>query len=387
MKLTDYAAVLVLPMLLAVAACETDPPPAGADAGTETQSCESTDECTVGTTCDIASGECVDSQTCSTHADCGPAATCNEAQLCERSTTGSACETDSDCYGSDSCFHGYCGCAGEEFEAEATPPNVLIVLDRSGSMDESAGGGQTKWQVAVAAVNELVTTYGDNIRFGLTLYSGDGGRSCTPGAVSVDTGTGTAAEITAALSAVSPDGKTPIAATLNAMASYSGLEDTGRENFVLLLTDGKESCSGDTISAVTALRNKTTSIRTFVVGFGDGVDSDSLNAMAVAGGTATGGSDDYYQADDASSLQGAFDSIATDVLGCTYDLETAPKNALELIVYLDGELVDEDTTGQDGWSYDGTANRIEFHGGACTKLRSGTSSQLNIVRSCPFVVP
>jgi len=386
MKLSEYPSVLVLPMLLALTACPTDPESADADAGPEVTSCQSTDECTVGTTCDVTNGTCVESLNCESHDDCGPASTCNAAKQCERSTTGSACSSDSDCYGSDSCFHGYCGCAGEQFEADAVPPNVLIVLDRSGSMDDSAGGGQSKWEVAVAAVDQLVTTYGDTIRFGLALYSGDGGSSCTPGVVSVDTGSGTASDITSAMAAVSPDGKTPIAATLNSLATYSSLEDASRDNFVLLLTDGKESCGGDTTSAVTALRNKTISIRTFVVGFGDGVDADSLNAMAVAGGTASGGADDYYQADDATSLAGAFDAIATDVLGCTYDLETPPENALELIVYLDDEEVFEDDTHQDGWTYDASANRIEFHGGACTKLRSGDSGQLNIVRSCPAIV-
>jgi Ca-activated chloride channel family protein len=264
---------------------------------------------------------------------------------------------------------------------------VVIALDRSGSMGDPAGGGQSKWQAATAAVNQLIADYGDNIRFGLALYSDDGGDSCTAGSVSVDPAAGTGPAISSALAGTSPSGKTPIGSTLAALAAYSGLEDTGRANYVLLLTDGEETCGGDGVASVTALRNKSTSVQTFVVGFGDGVDASALDAMATAAGTSSGGATDYYQANDANALRAAFDNIAADVLGCSYDLDEAPAEARDLIVYLDGARIEEDPAGANGWTYDAASNRLQFHGQACMTLRAATMKKLNVVRSCPFVVP
>src|SRR5437899_5730544 len=56
---------------------------------------------------------------------------------------------------------GDASCGGMAFALTRVPPNVMLVLDRSGSMNQSIGGGSatTKWTDLKNAVSSLVTTY------------------------------------------------------------------------------------------------------------------------------------------------------------------------------------------------------------------------------------
>src|SRR5581483_8646211 len=63
---------------------------------------------------------------------------------------------------------GDASCGGMAFALTRVPPNVMLVLDRSGSMDQSIGGGSatTKWTDLKNAVSSLVTSYDSQIRLG-----------------------------------------------------------------------------------------------------------------------------------------------------------------------------------------------------------------------------
>ena len=52
-------------------------------------------------------------------------------------------------------------CGGMEFALARVPPNVMLVLDRSGSMGDSiaSGSATTKWIDLKSAVSSLVTSY------------------------------------------------------------------------------------------------------------------------------------------------------------------------------------------------------------------------------------
>jgi hypothetical protein len=85
------------------------------------------------------------------------------------------------------------------------------------------------------------------------------------------------------------------------------LNDTTRENYLMLVSDGAQAgCSlagSDTgtrtmIADYKNLRNTPT----YVVGFGGGVDVPALNSFASAGGTGRSCATKHYQADNASQL-------------------------------------------------------------------------------------
>ena len=97
---------------------------------------------------------------------------------------------------------------------------------------------------------------------------------------------------------------TPLAATLENVKDYyqSYIEQDNqtqigcRENYVILLTDGLETCGGDPEAAAAELLNlkwhegeldeRDTPVKTYVIGFGlDPVSASALNDIAAAGGT------------------------------------------------------------------------------------------------------
>jgi hypothetical protein len=385
--------------LLVTASCSQDTPATPYDGGrafTDSGLCGSTAECPADRTCDPTSHTCVPRVSCTTHDQCGKAAFCTGGQ-CVRSKTGSPCSTTDNCPPGETCMGGFCGCKGQTYGAQNVPPNVLILLDRSGSMKDSVGGS-TKWNIAVAAIKDMLTTQAGKINFGLASYPGTDekcttGGQCGAGKVFVDVSPSSAPAITTFLAGAStcstsnPSFRTPLGATLTALNGYAGLKDTARSNFVLVLTDGQENCNGDPPAAAAALQAQTVPVKTFAVGFGSGVDATELNNVAQKGGTArAGGPPYYYVASDAASLAAAFASIAGQVLSCSYALSEKPKDLSQLYVYQAKLPIARDTTHKNGWDYDSTTNQLTFFGAACQALQSGKVSDLVIVYGCPLAI-
>lgn len=380
-KSAALAALIVLPGI----ACIADAPVSGTDPNEGVQLTNS-------------GADGGDAGECSVQTDCAHAEICQNG-VCLPNESGGPCESDLNCLAGEFCAMGNCvpegessgddtDCGGEVYQATAVPPNVLIVLDRSGSMDANLGDQGTKWEVAQAAIGQVVSEFGGQVQFGLSLYPGldpacDVGSGCAPGDVFVDVATGTADEIIDVLALVETCTLgTPTAEALAGLQDYPGLEDLERPNFILLVTDGKSTCDSP-VSVVGALRNETPEIKTFVVGFGDGADPEELNEMAEAGGTALDGDPKYYQADDAQALVDAFGEIAGSVLSCTYLLDVVPPDPDELYVYINGMKILRDPIHTDGWDYDSQTNRITFYGPPCVLLQSGQVMDLEIIFGCP----
>jgi hypothetical protein len=262
------------------------------------------------------------------------------------------------------------GCVNVNVTASGVPPNVLIVLDRSSSMNEMITGG-TKWNVGRTGIINLLNTFTGQVRFGLALYPGqnlvcESATSCTVpgerGNVFVDPGPSTVAQITDQLSAPAPavttcSQGTPTTETLANLTGYAGLEDTARSNYILLVTDGQHSCDDNPENSAAALLAQSPSIRTFVVGFGSGVDPGELNAIATSGGTTrVGGPPHYYVANDPTALATAFNAIVGSVISCDLTLSgslTMPMNACtDGTILLDGSMLDcqgMNCGAADGW--------------------------------------
>jgi len=246
-------------------------------------------------------------------------------------------------------------------QARCESPSVLIVLDRSLSMRGTIGGA-TKWEIARDAVGAMLMGHGDAANFGLMIYPGPGGQGaagvegevgacdfnhvdagcspdrprCSTGEVVVDTGAGTRDAILDALDW--PDGLghsyTPTWQSLEAANRYPGLHQPDRRDFAVLLTDGWQCCGlfenddgslGCEHEARDLVVQKVAQlaqndIPTFVIGFGDLVDVDTLQSAAVAAGTARPGCDPneagvagdahcYYQAANHDALDGVLQDI------------------------------------------------------------------------------
>jgi hypothetical protein len=316
---------------------------------------------------------------------------------------GAACRTDADCGPGGLCdpaTHA-CGCGGTLVTAHDVPPNLLLVLDRSCSMQKPVAG-VPKWTIAAQALTKLTTTYAGRIRFGLELFPDrHAANKCAVGVIPVPVGAGTETAIdqllSASLSTTDPNYPsgpcvTPIDAAMAEAAADPDLADMTRADFALLITDGQQAgcnaAGGDaaTLAAITALARQ--GVRTFVVGFGAAVSAKSLDAFAQAGGAPNpSGAHAYYDASDSASLDSVLAAIAQQALSCTLQLSAPPPGGDPNLVYVYFDQtpppVPRDASHKDGWDYDPLKNTVTFYGPTCADLQSGTVQSAEVVFGCP----
>jgi len=326
-------------------------------------------------TCSTA-GTCIDPGTCAADGDCMPGTKCDAATK--------------------TCVPGG-GCGAQEVKVEAIPPNMLLVLDRSCSMTALVGD-VTKWDIAVAAINKMTIDYTSKIRFGLTLFPDLVTPACGQDAIPIPVAPGNEAAIqmllTGALDMADPyfpDGpcQTNIEAGVTQAGTEPAFNDTDRDSYAVLITDGKETCGSD-LATTNKIKNlfEMRNIPTFVIGFGNGVDPAQMNKFAQAGGVPAVGVNQFYDASDQASLDMALTTIAKKTLSCAYTLETVPPNADEIYVFFDNTTeIARDDTKTDGWDYDLGKNQVVFYGTACDNLKNGVVMDLDIVLGCKEPTP
>ena len=216
------------------------------------------------------------------------------AYLDDIAVTTACCSSAADCDDSDactidSCQSGRCNYIHTCEICAPTPVNMLVLLDYSGSMNKQAhpGTSLSRWQAATNSLVQVLSTYGPVLNTSLKLFKTPGPSPC---AVSPDglelPFHSSSQDVANFLTPMVPGGLSPMAAGLyGAEAAYaqSGLSGT---KYVLLITDGNETCGGDPVAAVEDLY--AAGLDVYVVGFGQpgdgGIDHDVLNDMAEAGG-------------------------------------------------------------------------------------------------------
>jgi hypothetical protein len=356
--------------------------------GTCANKCTTASDCAAGEKCSNAGG-CIPVTGCGTNTDCGGGQLCNDIGKCVSDCRTAGCNPGAVCASDGTCQPagpdgGMQSCGGELFQAVKVNSNMLIGFDKSGSMnDPIVPNGMSKWVIATTAIKQVTTQYDAQIQFGLMLFPAGSGtaQQCVPGPVSVSVGDRRAMQIGAALDQNSPGGRTPIGGVLTAAGAVPELVDPMRANYVMLVTDGTETCNGDGVAAATANLSQR-GIKTFVVGFGGEVDAMNLAAIATAGGTPRPGATKYYQADDAPGLLAAFNAIAQGALGCEYRLATPPPDPSKVFVYVNGVLQNRDVAHANGWDYSPATVRITFYGGLCSLVANDATARVSIVYGC-----
>jgi hypothetical protein len=325
---------------------------------------------------------------------------------------------------------GYCG--NELHQTGYEPPNIYFVLDRSGSMATAVPpDAETRYSVVRSALLDLTRTLGPLINVGAALFPWGNidQNPCSAGGQTFatkrgDPVTGQEGPTTQALrfaTKVTPNGGTPIAATLEEIAPIL-LALPGR-TVVLLATDGAPNCNADavcgpedctpnidglcpaeegnccvaggwagpescvdrqpTLSAVAALN--AAGIDVYVIGIpGSTTYAGVLDQMADAGGTAQSGPPGYYRVDDLALVGQVFAEIAAQAIPCQFDLADPPDEQGMTNVYLDGVLVPYDPI--DGWLWL-DSDTVVLHGEACQRLKSGKATTVQVVTGCPTEYP
>jgi hypothetical protein len=277
-------------------------------------------------------------------------------------------------------------CGGMQFQLQRIPPNVMLVLDRSGSMGNSIDGTSTtsKWMDLKSALTNLVTNYDAEVRFGVDLFAGD--NDCAAGPVSLMPADMNGANVMAKVNAASPGGNTPTAATLAAVLASGAVTDATRDNVVVLATDGEPNCSDtDVTSKVAALY--AAKVPTYVIGVGTGTAADptQLNAWAVAGHTDLPGTTKYFQTNSPTDLKNAFDTIAGGIVSCSFKMSAPVPDPTQVYVFENGTSVPNDPA--NGFTYDATGPTVTLNGSACAALKANPKNSVQVTYGCPVPPP
>jgi hypothetical protein len=283
------------------------------------------------------------------------------------------------------------------------PPDILIVMDRSTSMNNDindqtcAGGcgGSSKWSLLSAALENLVMTTETTVNWGLKLFGNDDQCGVTDGA-DVGVGPSSASAIQAAL-AVSPAGYSPTETAMASAVAYMQELDDSSPKYILLATGGRPTCTpggndmtaDDSAGAETAVANAAAAgFPTFVVGVAgssDALSTATLNSLAASGNEPqTGAATAYYTLADVAPLNLALTNGSSGGTGCTISLlghADAGVASISVTTGNGGAVVPEDPI--NGWSYtDATMSSIVLNGSACTDVMNGADTGITITYDC-----
>ena len=218
-------------------------------------------------------------------------------------------------------------CGARSKTAMKVAPDILILLDRSGSMNDDVNnqmcrpdggvgasmgcGANSKWAQVTPAIMQVVSETQADVNWGLKFFPDNSTNTCNVSSTAaVDIGPQNAAAIgTAIMGATSTNGGvmgyngTPTRSAETGATTYlQTLTDTSPK-IILLATDGLPTCANNSASADDSAAAPpavaaalAAGIKTFVVGISTGGTADTtLSKMAEAGGLArTGTTPSYY---------------------------------------------------------------------------------------------
>ena len=341
-------------------------------------------------------------------------------------------------------------CGQSNIEASAKQVNILLVIDRSGSMTP-APPALDKWSALKMALPLALEPVKGGISFGLMLFPNNLATpipaACTSecwdmpageSAVVVPVGAG-ATTLPAIITKLNdkPSGGTPTYEALKQAREYfvsGGGKDLPGEKYVLLATDGGpnggsagcqqetctvnmdrnefgvdkpnycnpslvpdglRSCLDDTRTVAEIAAMAAGGVKTFVIGIpGTEPYVPTLDAMAAAGGVpASTTSPKYFQVSGAgvvAGIQQVFESITRGLIKtCRQQLQSNPPVPGLLNVYVDNQVVGyRPDGGVDGWYLDSSTQpaTVVLTGAVCSKVETTGASSVKVVYGCPTTI-
>jgi hypothetical protein len=335
-------------------------------------------------------------------------------------------------------------CDSQEFDISMQPVRVMFLLDQSSSMVESAWGGHSHWTELTAGLTALLTDpRNEDFYFGLdpfpdadmdylvrchdeccqdplcfarqmrrcmTMSLGCARQCATdlPPWVPLARAPESGPRIIEYVNLdVVPEsfGMTPIVDQMRYyLADHSAdmpdFYSNDGNSYLVIVSDGDDTCEGDRedpenvslivseLTSVTSDIVDTWGIRSFAIGFGDtsGDMARELDAIAANGGTEF---TTFFPVTEDGALQAAFDTIASSLVSCFYEIDepdaTADPNQVNF--YFDGEVVGYDVTCANGWRWtDDSHQEVEFCGTACTRLMEGGVTTIEARFGCATIL-
>jgi hypothetical protein len=308
-------------------------------------------------------------------------------------------------------------CGAFAASIDQLPPNVMLVLDKSGSMIQNSWDHDgdpssediTRWNSLYQVVSSVVGGFDEGIRFGATLFPSmeagtepeDFGNFCVVSdTAEVPVGDETAEEILGAIPGAEETGfggATPAADGIQTAVESLLATDHDGPKILVLVTDGAANCAPGHSQdfkhfddrLITRISDASAGgIPTYVVG----IDIDfyqpkaeidtftKLTLAAEAGGVAREGPVAFYNAQSHTELQTALDDI-TAMVECNVDAPILPSANWLIDITVGnqeyGRVADCDA--EDGWMLsDGT---YRLCGSACDLYASGETFEVHY--GCP----
>jgi hypothetical protein len=289
-------------------------------------------------------------------------------------------------------------CGRKMFDVTPKPAEILIVLDRSGSMQDVPDGATTtdsKWSLVVPAVNQVVTDTSATVSWGLKTFPEGSGNECQASSVTsrIDVAVApmNAAAVTGGITATTPQGDgTPTSAAINSAVTYLKTINDNNPKYILLATDGEPSCPDSTTARTTAVQAVTAAaaagFHTFVVGVATSKMTATvvLNALADAGGEGRNDPNPlatrYYLASTKDEIVTSLKQITGVVASCSFDLGSSPPDPDNIAVKVSGVKAPLSPT--DGWAYTSADHsQLQIYGSWCDKVKASTDA-VQIIFAC-----
>jgi hypothetical protein len=291
-------------------------------------------------------------------------------------------------------------CGQSTFGAMNLPGDVLIVLDKSGSMANdfndmnNCNGAMCKWPTMVSALNQVVMQTQASVNWGLKFFPTTTGCNVNNG-VQVPIAANNATAIANALAPpTGPGGNTPTRAGVNNAVTFLQGQTSQNPKYILLATDGQPNClnnnagTTDDQGAINAVGAAfAAGIPVFVVGVGNVTASmNTLNSMAMMGGRAQPADAMgrvYFPADNPAQLVSQLMTISGQITSCTFQLASVPPVPDNILVKGDGQVIPKDNT--NGWSYGPGMMSVVLNGTFCDMVKSKAITNVETIFGCAGV--
>jgi hypothetical protein len=381
--------------------CEGDSPAAecGATCNSLTP-CASGFYCSDNGTCtaDCTAGgdQCGDGEVCSVDGQCGSGGGDDDG------SDGSSDDGDDDDGGDN--------CPAVTVNLTAVIPDVMLVLDQSGSMTDDFGGIQ-RWEAMRNALfgpnggqnnDGIIFQLQGQLNMGATLYTSRDASPTCPELVDTPLALNNAQAIEDLLAPPAvPIEDTPTGESVDAVVA--NFQDNGNPRVIVLATDGlpdtcanhdpdtaEEQAAANVVAETSVVNAFKADIRTFALSIGPEVSQDHLQRLANGGqgiplDTVGPDAAKLFQADSPAELADAFETIVGDIRSCDIDVdgEVDLERADEGTVILEGETL---TYGEDADWFMVDEDTFRLNGAACETFKATADVELSAEFPCGVVI-
>jgi hypothetical protein len=301
-------------------------------------------------------------------------------------------------------------CGLQTFSLQKRPAELMLVLDRSGSMNMPAPGSMnTKWTDVTDALNETIMKTQTTVQWGLkafptgTVMCGVNDGVEVPSAPMNYTNVWT--QIQANAPGTGAGGGTPTTVAIDKAVAYLKATPSQNPRYLVLATDGEPNCAmggntgggrrgggtgaADDAAAIMSVANAAAAgFKTFVIGVATGADAENvLTGMAMAGGEPRlGTTPPYYPVTSKQDLINALGTITGLITDCVFHLTQPPPSPPDVAVNVGSTRVARDSAHTNGWDYNAGNDSIQFYGQACEDVKKASGQNVQIIYGCPGVV-